>query len=529
MNFSSGAISKPLHFSTHVLMTSLRNKTPHICQNCTRNLLYRPKVRQGSHTTLRQRNYSESRSGNFTDTHNGKLANSDPTVQTSDAFAATSTSSEPIPSSSEADADFRLAKHFNRDPKLKGRRNMRAPYSALEVKLSDGNYMGYSRHRIPASASRTRPIYKVQQDVSESELESSKPESSKPESTKPESTKPESTKPEPSKIEFPRLEPSPPSTWLSETARTHIRMKSAAELHGSSWYWETLPPTIGQKTQATKFFVNRAKPKFLRSMASFRAFPESSVPEVAFVGRSNVGKSSLLNAVVNADTNALLAKTSSTPGFTKTMNLYGVGPGRGVNIVKRPFRHETIAGTGGISIVDMPGYGEGSLSEWGIEIMKYIQCRKQLRRVFVLLDVQHGMKDKDRSILASLRLGGISHQIILSKLDKIYLPKEAPMRRVDGKPISRPNGYKDEFQHIVGMIRNEIQPSIGGGALGEILGCSTEVLVHNQRLGIDAIRFAILQAAGIELDYGVKRTKSKRPLIRPMTTTVPGDRRALLV
>ncbi|KAF2675715.1 GTP-binding protein engB, partial [Lentithecium fluviatile CBS 122367] len=280
---------------------------------------------------------------------------------------------------------------------------------------------------------------------------------------------------------------------------THTKIKPAA-LEDCNWYWETLPPTIAHKTQATHFFVGRAAPKFLRSVAQFRMFPDSDVPEVAFVGRSNVGKSSLLNAIVNADTKALLAKTSSTPGFTKTMNLYGVGPGNGVNIVKQPSGHDKIIGTGGLTIVDMPGYGEGSLSEWGLEIMKYVQERKQLRRVFILLDAEHGIKDKDRSLLASLRLGGIPHQIILSKLDKIYIPKADSIKRADGKKLSKqkPRGSLEALQAVMKEIRSVIQPPVGGGAIGEILGCSSEVTVGNKRLGIDAVRVAVLQAAGLE-------------------------------
>lgn len=310
------------------------------------------------------------------------------------------------------------------------------------------------------------------------------------------------------------LQPSTPSPPLgskrkSESTLPSIKLElpsSHIKLHFSKledfhWYWESFPPTIAQKTQANHFFTNNSKnAKLLRSVAQFRLFPESDVPEVAFVGRSNVGKSSLLNAVVNADIKALLARTSSTPGFTKTMNLYGLGAGNGVTIKKQPNGRDKIIGIGGLTIVDMPGYGEGSLSSWGVEIMKYISNRKQLRRVFVLLDAEHGIKDKDRSLLASLRLAGVSHQVILSKLDKLYIPNAKDIKRFDGKSARRlaPKGTPEDLRKAMEKLKNEIQPPVGGGALGEILGVSAETLVDGKRLGIDHVRFAILKAAGLD-------------------------------
>ncbi|USP81759.1 putative GTP-binding protein EngB [Curvularia clavata] len=313
------------------------------------------------------------------------------------------------------------------------------------------------------------------------------------------------------------LQPSTPSPPLgsrrkSEPALASIKPElpsSHVKLHFSKledfhWYWESFPPTIAQKTQANHFFTNNSKnAKLLRSIAQFRMFPESDVPEVAFVGRSNVGKSSLLNAVVNADIKALLARTSSTPGFTKTMNLYGLGAGNGVTIKKQPSGRDKIVGISGLTIVDMPGYGEGSLASWGVEIMKYIRSRKQLRRVFVLLDAEHGIKDKDRSLLASLRLAGVSHQVILSKLDKIYIPNAKDIKRFDGKSARRlaPKGTPESLRQAMERLKNEIQPPVGGGALGEILGVSAETMVDGKRLGIDHVRFAILKAVGLDANF----------------------------
>ncbi len=311
------------------------------------------------------------------------------------------------------------------------------------------------------------------------------------------------------------LQPSPPSPPLASRRKpqTTSTPQSNSEtpissmsidlnkLQGFNWYWESYPPTIAQKTTANHFFTTHGRnAKLLRSVAQFRLFPESDVPEVAFVGRSNVGKSSLLNAVVNADIKALLARTSSTPGFTTTMNLYGIGAGNGVTIKKQPNGRDKIVGRGGLTIVDMPGYGEGSLASWGAEIMKYITNRRQLRRVFLLIDAEHGIKDKDRSLLASLRLAGVSHQVILSKLDKLYIPAAKEIKRHDGKVLRRlsPKGTPEDLKKAMEKLKNDIQPPVGGGALGEILGVSAETLVEGKRLGIDHVRFAVMKAVGLD-------------------------------
>ncbi|KAF2130593.1 hypothetical protein P153DRAFT_422455 [Dothidotthia symphoricarpi CBS 119687] len=306
--------------------------------------------------------------------------------------------------------------------------------------------------------------------------------------------------PPPPPIQKPQDDPPAPPIWAPDRPTTHVKAHYTAQ-QDLNWHWESLPPTIAQTAQANHFFTTYGKTaKLLRSIPLFRLTPESDVPEIAFVGRSNVGKSSLLNAIVNADIKALLARTSATPGFTKTMNMYGLGPHGGVTLKSKAGQREKITGLGGLTIVDMPGYGQGSLASWGAEIMKYIQSRKQLRRVFVLLDAQHGIKDKDRSLLASLRLAGVSHQVILSKVDKIFLPPARVIKHFNGKELSslRPKGTREGLMQEMQKLKAEIQPPVGGGALGEILACSAETLVDGKRLGIDQVRWAILKAAGLE-------------------------------
>ncbi|OAL53810.1 P-loop containing nucleoside triphosphate hydrolase protein [Pyrenochaeta sp. DS3sAY3a] len=335
-------------------------------------------------------------------------------------------------------------------------------------------------------------------------------------------------RPPPKPIEPPRL----PGRDFIRPSRTHRysndlkygeplvppaggRHQKSATYHKAdlNWWWETVPPTIYQKGQASRFFASYGRNvKMLRSVAQFRDFPASDVPEVAFVGRSNVGKSSLLNAVVSDSNNAsVVARTSATRGFTKTMNLYGIGTGTGVSLKRMPNGTDKIVALRGLTIVDMPGYGDGSLAEWGVEIMKYIQGRKQLRRVFVLVDAQHGLKDKDRSLLASLRLAGVSHQVVLSKIDKLYIPASntAPKRAV-GKALRKvaPKGSPELVRAEMEKLRPEIQPG-GGGALGEILAVSAETVVGGQRLGIDDLRFAVLKAVGLEGDPMGVRVKAE--------------------
>jgi GTP-binding protein len=323
-----------------------------------------------------------------------------------------------------------------------------------------------------------------------------------------------------SKISNKDLVPSEPSALLggldddfTPKARPVLSKSVSAEYKPGehfNWYWETLPPEMNELSIANNFFLKGRNPvKLVRSAARFRDVPDSDVPEVAFVGRSNVGKSSLLNAIVNANMKDLLARTSATRGFTRTMNFYGIGPGTGITLQKDATGREKITGTG-VVLVDMPGYGGGSLSSWGVEIMKYFQSRKQLRRIFVLLDAEHGIKEKDRSLLASLRLAGVSHQVILSKMDKLYIPKSEMIYQISktGRNKLKSKGTVEALRKMMGSLKPDINPPVGGGALGEILACSSEVLLGSSRLGVDHVRYAVLKAVGLE-GRQKKITKSK--------------------
>jgi GTP-binding protein len=142
---------------------------------------------------------------------------------------------------------------------------------------------------------------------------------------------------------------------------------------------------------------------FLKSAPKLEFLPDPTVPEIAFAGRSNVGKSSLINALVNRNN---LARASNTPGRTQELNFFDVG-------VPALFR-----------IVDMPGYGYAkapikTVQQWRYLINDYLRGRAVLKRVFVLIDSRHGIKEVDHEIMKMLDAAAISYRIVLTKTDKI--------------------------------------------------------------------------------------------------------------
>ena len=142
---------------------------------------------------------------------------------------------------------------------------------------------------------------------------------------------------------------------------------------------------------------------FLKSAPKLEFLPEPTVLEIAFAGRSNVGKSSLINALVNRNN---LARASNTPGRTQELNFFDVGS-------PALFR-----------IVDMPGYGYAkapvaTVKQWRYLINDYLRGRVVLKRVFVLIDSRHGIKDVDHDIMGMLDSAAISYRIVLTKTDKI--------------------------------------------------------------------------------------------------------------
>jgi GTP-binding protein len=141
--------------------------------------------------------------------------------------------------------------------------------------------------------------------------------------------------------------------------------------------------------------------RFLAGVAQESQLPDLGLPEVAFAGRSNVGKSSLVNALTGRRT---LARTSNTPGRTQQLNFFDLG--------------------GRLTLVDLPGYGfarasKSSIRQWTGLVRRYLRGRRELVRVCLLIDARHGIKDSDREVMAVLDEAAVSYQIVLTKIDKV--------------------------------------------------------------------------------------------------------------
>lgn len=160
--------------------------------------------------------------------------------------------------------------------------------------------------------------------------------------------------------------------------------------------------------------------RFVKGVVALDGLPDDGWTEVAFAGRSNVGKSSLINATVR---NGGLARTSNTPGRTQELNFFAPA--------EEP-----------LYLVDMPGYGfarapKDKVAAWTKLIRAYLRGRSTLRRVFVLADSRHGIKPPDREIMAMLDTAAVPYQIVLTKADKISVPALSAARAATEAVISK--------------------------------------------------------------------------------------------
>ncbi|HEY0445797.1 MAG TPA: ribosome biogenesis GTP-binding protein YihA/YsxC [Allosphingosinicella sp.] len=190
---------------------------------------------------------------------------------------------------------------------------------------------------------------------------------------------------------------------------------------------------------------------FLKSAPSLDFLPAAEVEEVAIAGRSNVGKSSLLNALTNRKD---LARTSNTPGRTQELNFFDVGA---------PLRFR---------LVDMPGYGfakapKDVARKWRYLVNDYLRGRQVLKRALVLVDSRHGLKDIDREILTMLDEAAVSYHLVLTKADKI---KASELKEVEARTAAE------------ALKRPAAHP--------ETITTSSET-----GLGIDRLRRAVIEAA----------------------------------
>lgn len=167
---------------------------------------------------------------------------------------------------------------------------------------------------------------------------------------------------------------------------------------------------------------------FTAGAATVAALPPIGLPEIAFAGRSNVGKSSLVNALTGRRT---LARVSHTPGRTQQLNFFDLG--------------------GRIGLVDMPGYGYAAVSktriaEWAVLIGTYLRGRASLQRIYLLVDARHGLKDVDHEQMTGFDRAAASYAVVLTKTDEVKLAdREARVAETEAALARHPAA----FPHVI--------------------------------------------------------------------------------
>src|SRR5216684_6288442 len=165
---------------------------------------------------------------------------------------------------------------------------------------------------------------------------------------------------------------------------------------------EIFPPrTVNRDLVETGRRLFAREARFIAGASEPSALPPEGLPEIAFAGRSNVGKSSLVNALTGR---RLLARTSNTPGRTRQINFFALDSR--------------------LMLVDLPGYGyaaasKSAVASWTRLVQHYLRGRARLRRVCLLIDARHGIKEPDRPIMQLCDAAGLSYQVVLTKIDKL--------------------------------------------------------------------------------------------------------------
>lgn len=192
---------------------------------------------------------------------------------------------------------------------------------------------------------------------------------------------------------------------------------------------------------------------FVTSVVSLKTLPPGEAPEFAFAGRSNVGKSSLLNAVTGRKA---LARTSGDPGRTRQLNFFRLGDAA--------------------YLVDLPGYGfarapKAEIAQWTRLTGDYLRGRPQLARVFVLIDSRHGLKPSDEAVMDALDGAAVSYQIVLTKTDKLKTGELDKMiartaERIAKRPAAHPAIHATSSSKGTGLEALRAEIAALAGAIG---------------------------------------------------------------
>lgn len=199
---------------------------------------------------------------------------------------------------------------------------------------------------------------------------------------------------------------------------------------------------------------------FIRGVPSMKFLPPEGPAEIAFAGRSNVGKSSLINALVGQKG---LARTSNTPGRTQELN-YFVPDGHSGEADNLP----------PLALVDMPGYGfakapKALVDNWTKLVFDYLRGRVTLKRVYLLIDARHGIKTIDAEVMGLLDKAAVSYQVVLTKTDKIKPPAvtrliEETLEKIRKRPAAFPEVIATSSEKGHGM--DELRAAIMKAAAG---------------------------------------------------------------
>ncbi|KAF3761493.1 hypothetical protein M406DRAFT_64718 [Cryphonectria parasitica EP155] len=306
-------------------------------------------------------------------------------------------------------------------------------------------------------------------------------------------------------------------------------------------------PPPADITRSAALFRN---PKFLYSAPRFLHLPiNTRIPEVCILGRSNVGKSTLINALSgyggkkagaahgNAANRKGLAITSAKAGCTKTMNAYGFGPPASVKPLTREEQEQKKEGgraradrrkkgSGSIKpegmpkhslvLMDMPGYGMNSRADWGDEILKYLNRREILSGAVLLIDAVAGVKEGDRMVLEVLRDAGLKTTVVLTKADKLVTEPDPELWRESMQ-------LRQACLHIYEEMR-QVEKK-GEMHWFESDGWTPEIFVTGAGdpkmggMGIDGARLAICRLAGLVAEP-VRKVEVQQPEIVPFDQLV---------